>query len=364
LKIQLIEAEHLPTAKNEVVRNDRGITGYIKQGVQFNPMNERVAYHVLRDHPGELHKVFPTTETVAIPADSVQHVYEMGCPGQVRGITWYAPVLVKLWELSSYDNSELTRKNLTTMLVGWIKRTNNTAEQAGIRATSDPTEAGVSGVQEQPGIAFSNIEPGTILDVGEDAELDFYAPPDVGQMYPDFMRIQLLSLAAGMRIPYYVLTGDLTSVSFSSIRAGLIEFRRKGQMIQHHIIVYQFCRPIWNAFIQTCGLVGLLDANEIAAYPEYFEAAWKPQKGEWVDPLKDIEAELLAIRSGLKSRTTAVDEMGEDAEEIDEQQKIDNDRADALGLKYDSDGRNPKNGAQPAQADPARQDKQLETHLL
>jgi capsid protein len=41
------------------------------------------------------------------------------------------------------------------------------------------------------------------------------------------MRQQLRAIAMGMGITYEQLTGDLTNVNYSSIRAGLIEFRRR-----------------------------------------------------------------------------------------------------------------------------------------
>jgi hypothetical protein len=36
-----------------------------------------------------------------------------------------------------------------------------------------------------------------------------------------------------------------TQVNYSSIRAGLLEFRRRCEAIQHGVFVHQLCRPIW-----------------------------------------------------------------------------------------------------------------------
>lgn len=51
-----------------------------------------------------------------------------------------------------------------------------------------------------------------------------------------------------------------------------------------------------------------------------------------MDPLKDQQAEILAITNNLKSRSMVVAEAGYDAEEIDRQIAADQSRATALGI--------------------------------
>ncbi|MGH8646041.1 MAG: phage portal protein, partial [Gammaproteobacteria bacterium] len=167
---------------------------------------------------------------------------------------------------------------------------------------------------------------------GEDVK--FSTPADVGATYETFMRVQLRSIAAGMGITYEQLTGDLTGVNYSSIRAGLLEFRRRCEQFQHQVIVFQMCRPIWRRWIRDAILSGALPK---AAGDS--DAKWIPPGFAWVDPLKDIKAQIMAVRAGFKSRAEVVSEQGYDAEAIDREIAADNARADQLGLEYDSDPR-------------------------
>ena len=74
--------------------------------------------------------------------------------------------------------------------------------------------------------------------------------------------------------------------------------------------------------------------------PEPFEAAqWVTPGWPWVDPEKDMKAAERAIRDGLSTRSIECAAQGYDAVVIDAQQQGDNERADKLGLSYDSDGR-------------------------
>ena len=179
--------------------------------------------------------------------------------------------------------------------------------------------------------------------------MKFSSPADVGASYETFMRVQLRSIAAGMGITYEQLTGDLTGVNYSSIRAGLLEFRRRCEQFQHQVIVYQMCRPIWRAWIDAAILSGALaQAGDLAPY---YEVKWIPPGFAWVDPLKDIKAQIMAVRAGFKSRAEVVSEQGYDSEEIDREIAADNERADALGLAYDSDPRKEADEASAASGD-------------
>ncbi len=148
---------------------------------------------------------------------------------------------------------------------------------------------------------------------------------------------------SGMGITYEQLTGDLTGVNYSSIRAGLLEFRRRCEQFQHQVIVFQMCRPIWQRWIEAALLSGVLHASPSDA--GLYDVKWIPPGFAWVDPLKDIKAQIMAVRAGFKSRAEAVSEQGYDAGAIDREIAADNQRADELGLEYDSDPRSAGNSA-------------------
>ena len=94
------------------------------------------------------------------------------------------------------------------------------------------------GLPDASGAALAGLEPGTmqILEPGEDVK--FSQPADVGASYAEFLRMQFRAVAAAMGITYEMLTGDLTQVNYSSIRAGLLEFRRRCEAIQHLSLIH------------------------------------------------------------------------------------------------------------------------------
>lgn len=320
LQLQTLESEHLNDTLNERASNGN----IIKQGIEFTPDNERVAYHFYREHPGE-QILFSNGESIRIPADEILHIYKPLRIGQIRGVPWLSKVLLKLYELEQYDDAELVRKKTAALFAAFITRLDPDGNLMG------------EGPEDEDGLALVELEPGTVqlLEPGED--IKFSAPSDVGSSYETFMRQQLRFIAIGMGITYEQLSGDLTGVNYSSIRAGMIEFRRRCEMLQRHTMVFQLCRPVWNKWLQMAVLSGRINLPDNSF--KYRSVKWIPQGFEWVDPLKDQQADQMAMKNGVKSRSQVVSEYGFDAEEVDKEIAADNARADKLGLKYDSDPR-------------------------
>lgn len=331
LQLQILEAEHCPFTLN--TQTEAG--NVIRAGIEFDGMGRRVAYHLTRIHPedGALSPMsgqggMAMADTMRVPADEIVHLFRPLRPGQIRGEPWLARALVKLNELDQYDDAELVRKKTAAMFAGFITRQSPEDNLLG------------EGEADGNGIALAGLEPGTlqVLEPGEDVK--FSDPADVGGSYGEFLRTQFRAVAAAIGITYEQLTGDLSGVNYSSIRAGLLEFCRRCEMLQHGVIVHQLCRPVWRAWMTQAVLAGSLDAPDFKRHARrYLAVKWIPQGWQWVDPEKEFKAVVLAIRAGLMSRSEAISSFGYDAETIDREIAVDNARADSLGLVFDSDPR-------------------------
>ena len=332
LQLQLLEPEHQPISLNA----DLPSGNVVRSGIEFDNMGRRVAYHLYRSHP-EDGRLAPMSgqggiDTVRIDAKEIIHLFRVLRPGQVRGEPWLSRALVKLNELDQYDDAELVRKKTAAMFAGFVTRQNPEDNLMG------------EGTADSQGISLAGLEPGTlqILEPGED--IKFSDPADVGGSYSEFLRTQFRAVAAAIGITYEQLTGDLSGVNYSSIRAGMLEFRRRCEMVQHGVLVHQMCRPVWAAWMKQAVLASALTApGFVRGGPDrrrqYLAVKWIPQGWQWVDPEKEFKAMLLAIRAGLISRSEAISAFGYDAEDVDREIAADNQRADDLGLIFDSDAR-------------------------
>ncbi|MDB0529939.1 phage portal protein, partial [Ralstonia solanacearum] len=252
LQLQLLEAEHLPMTLNV----DLPSGNVVRSGIEFDNLGRRVAYHLYRSHPDD-GRLAPMSvqgglDTVRVDASEVIHLFRVLRPGQIRGEPWLSRALVKLNELDQYDDAELVRKKTAAMFAGFVTRQSPEDNLMG------------EGLPDEAGISLVGLEPGTlqILEPGED--IKFSDPADVGGSYGEFLRTQFRAVAAALGITYEQLTGDLTGVNYSSIRAGLLEFRRRCEMVQHSVLVHQMCRPVWAAWMKQAVLSGALIAPGFA----------------------------------------------------------------------------------------------------
>lgn len=312
LQVQLLPSEMLPLSHNAVDGNGN----VIRQGIEFDRVGRRVAFHFLRRHPGDSTDPGLSGETVRVPASDVLHVIDPVEAGQLRGVSRFAPAIVKLFLLDQYDDAELDRKKVAAMYAMFV--------------TSPAPDNPLAPPDEEYEVA-----PGQVvrLDPGEDVTVS--APADSGSTYEPFQYRTLLQISAALGIPYGYLSNDGAKGNFSNSRLSLIEFRRRVSAWQHSVMVFQMCRPVWARFMDTAVLAGAL---RLPGYDrrrsEYLACNWLPTKWDWVDPLKDANAEIAQIEAGLKSRTQAIAERGYDAEQVDAEIARERDREKRLGLDF------------------------------
>jgi lambda family phage portal protein len=316
LQLQLLQSEMLPFEKTETAANGNPI----RCGIEFDLIGRRVAYHFRRRHPGDsTDQRVAIPETVRVPAEDVLHIYRPIDAGQIRGLPHVAPAMVRLFLLDQYDDAELDRKKTAAMFAGFITKT----------APEDPMMG--EGAADLDGAALASLEPGTmqVLLPGEDVK--FSSPADVGGGYEAFQYRTLLSVSASLGLPYHLVTGDVRQANYSSLRAELVEFRRRIGQLQHGVMAHQLCRPIWRRWLETAVLSGALDIGDpTVARP----VQWIPPRWDWVDPLKDIQAQVLAMEAGITSRRKVVEATGYDIEEVDRENAADAARTKQLGLSY------------------------------
>lgn len=332
LQIQLLEADYVPAERTEL----RG-TGRIVNGIEFNAIGQRTAYLMYQSHPAEVSTFLGGNEVHPVPASEVCHLYLPRRPGQLRGEPWLARMIAKLSDLDKYDDAEVMRKQLSKMVLAFRRR----PIPEGV--TVEEMAEAWSNATEGDGAVNVTLEAGTMQDLEPGEEIDWSNPPDVGTQYETFMRVQWRMLAKAAGVLYMQLTGDTDKINDRMWRAEVNEFRRRVQMIQHHTVAFQFCRPIARRWLDLAVISGAITPPRGMTERDLYRVRWIPQAWAYIHPVQDVQAAREEIRAGLASRAQKVSERGEDAEQIDAEQQQDNQRADAAGLSYDSDGRRAPN---------------------
>ena len=343
LQLQMIESEQCPRSYYAMASNGNSI----REGIEVNGIGRRVAYWMYRAHPGELNTgIVNAGELVRVPAEQIIHLFRPLRAGQLRGVPDLASVAAKAYGLENISSNVDLRMQLGNLFTVFFEKTKGGGD-------SVLDELAPDGVAEDDGTPIAGLEPGTAVELPDGWKPVFSTPPGPGTDYPNYMRFGLMSFAARIGVPYEILTGDIRDISDRALKLILLEFHRLIEMDLWLYMIPQFCQRIRAAWWDQAVIAGALVAPDYATNPGlYRETLWMPEGWPYSHPVQDVTADEKAIAAGLTSRSKLVLRRGEDPSDIDNEQAADNARADALGLRYTSDGRHAVAPAQPLQEDP------------
>jgi capsid protein len=117
----------------------------------------------------------------------------------------------------------------------------------------------------------------------------------------------LMGIASGGMITYDQLTGDLRRANYSSMKAGDRVLRRLVEQIQWLTLTPQLMHRVTSRFIEIAIMSGKLKARKTPYKRSYVMPAI-----EAVDPLKDLKADILAVRAGRMSPQEFIGAWGRD----------------------------------------------------
>lgn len=319
LKLQLLEADFLDNAYNA----DLNGGGRIRQGIEFNSMGDRVAYHFWKNHPGETGTVRLGTsvEKIRVPASEVVHVFEKKRPGQIRGVSFLHPVMIRLHDLDIFQDASLKKQQISACFAGFI-----------YNATGDTLPNTYN--QTTDWELLEKLDSGTIETLPPGFDIKFAEPPS-SQEYPAFVRTELMSIASGLGITYEALTGDYSNVNFSSARMGFLEFQRNIKRWQNELMITQFLTTVFDWFVDAIQFSAGSQAYNISA--DKVGVTWTTPAREMVDPSKEIPAHRDAVKAGFKSISEVIRSMGYNPDEVFEERAKEIVELKKLGIATDSD---------------------------
>ncbi|KPL52270.1 hypothetical protein ABB55_08520 [Prosthecomicrobium hirschii] len=328
LELQVLEADLLDTSRDGPVGN--GVTAY--QGIEQDASDRPSGYWLFPRHPGDSGTWSLEANgfrSLRVPAAEIAHVFEMR-RDQSRGEPWGVAAIAGLRDLDDYRDSEMMRKKIEACAVGVVTGGDETDMGVGI-PLDDSEAAALRGVYDSSGATVDRFEPGMFLYARGGKQITFNSPAATGS-YEAYKRASLQDIAAGFRVPYELLSGDLAHVSYISGRLGLQEFYRLVEVIQWQILVPAFCQRVWDWFCEVAYTAGKIP---LASVP----VEWAPPRMPAVDPMKQAMADVIDLRAGLRSHAEIVQERGRPPSDVLAEIAEFNAAVDAAGIVLDSDPR-------------------------
>lgn len=336
LQIQLLESVMLPS--HRAGGNDSDTQNAIENGIEYDAIGRRVAYHFYRSHPGEqtTRPTFPEQGTVRVPAAEILHIGVPSVPGEKRFIS---PLAVAIENLKIYDEARLNmaeRLRIASLFPGFVQRG---FEDIDAGATSPAPEDTLLGEDppDSEGNAISNqFERPDMIYLEDGQTITFPQPPDVGSSFLPFMQQfeQLFAAAYGMT--YEQISGNLHQVSFSSARVGQLEMRRRILQFVARCLVFQFSSRFTRRWLQEAVISNAVDLPGFAEDPTpWYGIEWRHPGWEAINPIDEIMSDEKAVQAGFDSRSNiALTKRGRDPDQLLREIARDNQEAEQLSLNF------------------------------
>jgi lambda family phage portal protein len=290
--LELIDPDLLDEQFN---RGPDQVGNSIRMGVEVDKYRRPLAYHFWMVHPSDAGF---RNQRLRVPASEVIHLFRPLRPGQTRGISWFAPVLLNAKMLAGYTEAELVAARTAAAKMGFF--------------VSKGEDGGIT-----PGTGESIVmdaSPGSLEQLPPGVEFQQWDPQHPSTAFDTFVTAILRAQAVGLGVSYATLTGDLTKANYSSARIGMLGERDEYELLQTWLA--EHChRRVYRAWLPIALLTDFLVLPSYDAQ-RWLAVRWQGRRWAWIDPLKDIQAVKEEISLGLNSRQNVARSQGRDFELI------------------------------------------------
>lgn len=313
--LQLIEAERIADSEQFYGVPTNGENGHqIRNGVEVDSYGSPVAYWLLPTHPNDITTGYQKPERHA--ASMFRHVFVRERIGQYRGVTWLAAAIQWLYKLGVYTDNEMMSSALSACVMLLVKTLdgNSDGNDFGVLTDGESTDSA--------GNKLDHMAPGLVhhLAVGEDIES--FNPGRPNAQSEPWITLILRSIGVAMDLGYEAISRDHSKTNFSGQRGEELENRRRYRQV-NAFAKWRYLAPVYEHWVRANVLVGtdgFPSADEFTANMDaYQEAEWIGDGREWIDPVKEQQANQGAVDANQTTLSAVVAESGGDWTDVLEQ---------------------------------------------
>jgi lambda family phage portal protein len=311
----------------------------IVMGVERDRLGRAVAYHVWTSHPTAPLPSGGKRTHRPIPANRLCVLAHTLRPGEVRGVSPLAPVMLRLKMLGDTQEALVVLHRIAASKMGWLTSTQD----------ADP----LGDASGQP--VIEEASPGSVQVLPPGYEFQAWDPGQPTAQYEPFARMLVREIATGLGVSYAGLSGDASQGSYASERVQLL-IERNAWRQKQAAFARVVCAPVYAAVLRAAQRRGELLRPEGVTPDGLAAALWHGRRWGWVDPAKDISAVRDGMAAGLTTLTRECNTQGLDVNDVLAEIAAERKKAEQLGITLDWGARNPGAQQQQEQAPQAAAD--------
>ena len=282
LALQFVDADLVDHGKDQQASRTQNA---IAMGIELDARGRPARFHTWLD--------YSRREPRIVNAGWMLHYFRSTRPGQARGYTDFAPVMMSMRMLNGYREAELVASRTAAAKMGWI-----------IDPEDGPAE-GAEAVDPSTGTIPVEATPGTFGRLKFGGDFKQWDPQHPVAAFGQFTQSVTTTICAGLNHSYPTLTGDMSGTSFSSGRLGVLG-EREHYRAEQQLLIASICDPVFAKWLQMGQLRNQIDLP--SGYT--VQPLWMPRGYPYVDPEKDLAAIAAADGLGLTSMTREAAMLG------------------------------------------------------
>jgi lambda family phage portal protein len=322
--LQVMEGDYI----DEKYNTELPTGNFIIMGIEYTPYGKAVRYHFKRHRVMDevQYNHIPGPDYVPVDAANVIHLYIKETSNQLRGITQFAPVAVRMHMLYKWEEACLTNARANAN-VPWILE-------------EKETSSGLPGLTpdkvEDDGDRIKTLSEAELYEVARGWTAKTLPAQYPHQMHEMFVNANLRDISSGLDVSFHTLASNYLGVSWTSSRTALLDERDTWKMYQSWFAEHF----LDNVFADWLDMAIMSKQLQLPLYKleKFNQPMWRGRRWDWVDPEAEAKANVIAYNSFQKTLEQILGERGMDLEETLEQIAYEKELLKELGLSFPSSG--------------------------
>lgn len=327
--LQMIDSDRLSNPDDYTF----GHYPYMRNGIEVDQKGRPLAYWFRNTHPSEgpFHDYsnLASRKWTRVPAnrpwgrDNVLHIFEQMRPAQSRGISVMTSALTEMRYTQNFRKTQMQKALIAATyaaafeseLPDDVLNALGAGQAADGNATTQWMLDYLSAVQEYSGGAKNlHIDGAAIPILPPGTKLNLQNPGATGPDDDVFMAGLLRYIAAALNLSYEQFSRDYSKTNYSSARASIGE-AWKAMQAQKRMVADRVATFVYRGWLEE-----VINRNEIEALKRrnvpsfydglnseaYSQASWIGAGRGMIDPLKETQADLLALKAGLTTKEDVI----------------------------------------------------------
>lgn len=282
-KLQIFEVDELD--ETQMAPKYKGDT--VVGGIEYNSWNRPKGYWFRQYDIQGMQEM----DSMFIPADDVIFYFTKTRPSQIREMSDMSPTITRIRDVNQYLEAVAVKERIQACFAVFFKP----------QATAG-VGFGRSGIktEDSGGYLGKTLSPGMMQELPAGEEPVSVNPSGQAQNAAEFVKLQQKMLAAGQGMSYEAVSRDMSETNYSSARQSAIEDERTFAAEQESLEAV--LDEIYETFVISLVLSGKVEIPDFwQDTDKYLSHAWIMPAKKWIDPVKEANANVTALKSGQKT---------------------------------------------------------------